>query len=91
MRARDLFYGLWVPDAFMQAVKEDKDWYLMCPDKCEGLSDSYGETFERIYMAYVKEGKFTRKMKAREHGLRFLMLKWKQAHHISIKTLQIKR
>ena len=72
LRARDLFYGLWVPDAFMQAVKEDKDWYLMCPDKCEGLSDSYGETFERIYMAYVKEGKFTRKMKARELWFKIL-------------------
>ena len=44
----------------------------MCPDKCEGLSDSYGATFERIYTAYVNEGKFTKKMKARELWFKIL-------------------
>lgn len=66
LRARDLFYGLWVPDLFMNAVKEDEDWYLMCPDVCPGLSDAYGSTFDKLYRSYVEDGKFTKKMKARE-------------------------
>lgn len=72
LRARDLFYGLWVPDLFMEAVKDDKEWYLMCPDVCAGLSDAYGATFERIYSKYVEEGRFTKKMKARELWFKIL-------------------
>lgn len=72
LRARDLFYGLWVSDLFMQAVKDDKDWYLMCPDVSPGLSDAYGVTFERIYTAYVKDGRFTKKMKARDLWFKIL-------------------
>ena len=72
LRARDLFYGLWVPDLFMQAVKEDDYWYLMCPDVCPGLSDAYGDTFEKIYNSYVEEGRFTKKMKARELWFKIL-------------------
>ena len=72
LRARDLFYGLWVSDLFMQAVKDDGYWYLMCPDVCPGLSDAYGATFERIYNSYVKEEKFTKKMKARELWFKIL-------------------
>lgn len=72
LRARDLFYGLWVSDLFMQAVKDDKDWYLMCPDVCPGLSDAYGVTFERIYTAYVEDGRFTKKIKARDLWFKIL-------------------
>ena len=72
LRARDLFYGLWVSDLFMQAVKDDGYWYLMCPDVCPGLSDAYGATFERIYNSYVEEGRFTKKMKARELWFKIL-------------------
>ena len=72
LRARDLFYGLWVSDLFMQAVKDDGYWYLMCPDVCPGLSDAYGATFERIYNSYVNEEKFTKKMKARELWFKIL-------------------
>ena len=72
LRARDLFYGLWVSDLFMQAVKDDGYWYLMCPDVCPGLPDAYGATFERIYNSYVNEEKFTKKMKARELWFKIL-------------------
>ena len=55
MRARDLFYGLWIPDLFMERVKSGADWTLMCPDKCPGLSDVYGEEFEKLYQKYEKD------------------------------------
>ena len=66
LRARDLFYGIWVPDAFMEAVKSDKEWYLMCPDACHGLSDCFGEQFTKLYNHYISLGKFKTKIAARE-------------------------
>ena len=66
MRARDLFYALWIPDLFMKKVEDDDYWYLMCPNKCPGLSDCYGETFDTLYNNYVIEEKYNKKMKARE-------------------------
>lgn len=56
-RARDLFYGLWIPDEFMRRVKEGKDWTLMCPHECPGLADVYGEEFTALYRKYETEGK----------------------------------
>lgn len=64
-RARDLFYGMWMNDLFMRRVKEDKDWTLMCPNICPGLSDVWGEEFDNLYMKYEKEGKGRKKIKAR--------------------------
>lgn len=66
MRARDLFYGLWVPDLFMQRVKDDGDWSLMDPSVAPGLADVYGEEFERLYEKYEAEGRVERTVKARE-------------------------
>lgn len=66
MRARDLFYGLWVPDLFMQRVKEDGDWTLFDPSVASGLADVYGEEFERLYEKYEAAGKGERTVKARE-------------------------
>ena len=65
MRARDLFYALWVPDLFMEKVKADADWALFCPHKCPGLADCYGEAFTQLYNQYVAEGKANKVMKAR--------------------------
>lgn len=65
-RTRDLFLGLWIPDLFMKRVKEDKDWSLMCPMMCEGLSETYGEEFEKLYEKYEEEGKYIKKIKAQE-------------------------
>ena len=66
VRARDLFYAMWVPDLFMKRVEEDSDWYLMCPDECPGLTDVYGEEFEELYNNYVEEGRYKRIVKAQE-------------------------
>jgi ribonucleoside-diphosphate reductase alpha chain len=65
MRARDLFYALWIPDLFMEKVKEDADWALFCPFKCPGLADCYGDAFRTLYEKYVSEGKANKVLKAR--------------------------
>lgn len=64
-RARDLFYGLWIPDLFMKRVKSDDIWSLMCPDECTGLTSCYGNEFEELYTKYEIEGKFRKQVKAR--------------------------
>ena len=66
LRARDLFYAMWVPDLFMKCVEEDSDWYLMCPDECPGLNDTYGEDFEELYNKYVTEKRYKSVIKAQE-------------------------
>lgn len=66
MRARDLFYALWIPDLFMQRVKEDGVWSLMCPDRCKGLSDVYGDEFIELYEQYEREGKYNKQVKAQD-------------------------
>jgi ribonucleoside-diphosphate reductase alpha chain len=53
-RARDLFYGLWIPDLFMERVKAQKDWTLFCPDRARGLSDCYGDAFNELYLKYER-------------------------------------
>ena len=72
MRARDLFYALWIPDLFMKRVAKDADWTLMCPDVCPGLSDCYGDKFEALYTKYESEGKGIKTIKAREVWFKIL-------------------
>jgi ribonucleoside-diphosphate reductase alpha chain len=66
LKARDLFYALWIPDLFMNRDKTDGTWTLMCPDECPGLSDVYGEEFEALYCKYETEGKGRVTVKARD-------------------------
>ena len=66
MRARDLFYAMWIPDLFMRRVEEDTTWTLMCPNECPGLYDSHGEEFEKKYLQYEKGNKGRKTIKARE-------------------------
>jgi len=56
MRARDLFYALWIPDLFMKRIEANGDWSLFCPQEAPGLSDCFGEEFERLYEKYEKQG-----------------------------------
>jgi ribonucleoside-diphosphate reductase alpha chain len=71
-RCRDLFLALWVPDLFMQRVKENKKWSLMCPDRCQGLSDVYGDEFNALYELYESEGKYTRQVDAQDLWFKIL-------------------
>ena len=72
MRARDLFYGLWVPDLFMEKVKLDKEWCLFCPDTCPDLSDLVGVDFQEKYEEYERDQKQVKTIKARELWYRIL-------------------
>jgi ribonucleoside-diphosphate reductase alpha chain len=66
MRARDLFYALWIPDLFMQRVENNEDWSLFCPNEAPGLADCHGEEFVRLYEKYEKEGRARETIKAQE-------------------------
>ena len=66
MRARDLFYAMWIPDLFMKRVEENGDWTLMCPNECPHLFDTYGDEFEKLYTSYEQVGKGRKTIKARE-------------------------
>ena len=66
VRARDLFYALWVPNLFMEKVKNNEDWYLMNPSVSVNLSKVHGVEFNKLYEKYVSEGKYVEKIKARE-------------------------
>jgi ribonucleoside-diphosphate reductase alpha chain len=66
MRARDLFYAMWIPDLFMKRVQEDGNWTLMCPNECPNLFDSYGDEFEKVYEKYELAKKGRKTIKARE-------------------------
>ncbi|MCB7482055.1 ribonucleoside-diphosphate reductase subunit alpha [Christiangramia sediminis] len=66
MRARDLFYAMWMPDLFMKRVEQNAEWTLMCPNECPGLFDTYGDDFEKLYEKYEAEDKGRKTIKARE-------------------------
>ena len=66
MRARDLFYALWIPDLFMKRIEANGDWSLFCPQEAPGLSDCFGEEFERLYEKYEKQGLARETVKAQD-------------------------
>lgn len=72
MKARDLFYALWIPDLFMERVNTNGDWTLMCPDECPGLSDAYGDDFVKLYTDYETKNKGRKTIKARDLWFRIM-------------------
>jgi len=66
MRARDLFYALWICDLFMKRVEADGQWSLFCPHEAPGLQDCWGEEFEALYERYEKEGRARKTIKAQD-------------------------
>ncbi|WP_339904471.1 ribonucleoside-diphosphate reductase subunit alpha [uncultured Cyclobacterium sp.] len=66
LRARDLFYAVWVSDLFMKRVEANEEWSLFCPHEAPGLGDCHGEEFERLYEKYEKEGRARETIKAQE-------------------------
>jgi ribonucleotide reductase alpha subunit len=71
-RARDLFYAMWIPDLFMERVKNNGQWSLMCPDQCRGLCDCYGDEFNKLYEKYESEGKYTKQIDAQSLWFKIL-------------------
>ena len=66
MRARDLFYAMWIPDLFMERVKADGEWSLFCPNEAPGLDDCHSGEFEALYHTYEQEGRARKTVKAQE-------------------------
>lgn len=66
LRARDLFYALWIPDLFMRRVHENATWCLMCPRQSPGLESVWGDAFERLYTRYENEGRYVKRVLARD-------------------------
>ncbi|XP_052754710.1 ribonucleoside-diphosphate reductase large subunit isoform X1 [Galleria mellonella] len=64
VRARELFYALWIPDLFMKRVEKNENWSLMCPHDCPGLADCWGEEFEALYEKYEGENRYVKQVKA---------------------------
>jgi ribonucleoside-diphosphate reductase alpha chain len=77
-RARDLFYALWIPDLFMERVREGKVWSLMCPDECRGLSDVHSDDFKRLYERYEAEGRYKKQLPAQELWWQILQMQIEQ-------------
>jgi ribonucleotide reductase alpha subunit len=71
-RTRDLFLALWIPDLFMERVKENGVWSLMCPDQCPGLCDVYGDDFKALYLKYESEGRFVKQVPAQKVWFKIL-------------------
>jgi len=66
MKARDLFYALWIPDIFMKRVEQNGNWSLFCPNEAKGLAESWGPEFEKLYEKYEQEGKARKTVKAQD-------------------------
>ncbi len=65
-KARDLFYGLWIPDLFMERVEAQQSWSLFCPHECPGLNDVYGDDYRVLYESYESQGKARKTIQARD-------------------------
>jgi len=66
LRARDLFYALWIPDLFMKRVEENGKWSLFCPNEAPGLHDCWGDEFEALYQRYEQEERARKTVDAQE-------------------------
>jgi ribonucleoside-diphosphate reductase alpha chain len=66
LRARDLFYALWISDLFMKRVEENGNWSLFCPNEAPGLADTFGDEFVKLYEKYEAEGRARKTIKAQE-------------------------
>jgi len=72
MKARDLFYALWIPDLFMERVKENGKWSFFCPNECPGLSDVYGDAFKELYEKYESSDNVRKSVNARDLWFKIL-------------------
>ena len=72
LKARDLFYALWISDLFMECVHNNKKWYLFCPDSAPGLCNCYGEEYKNLYNSYVEKKIYKKEMNARDLWIKIL-------------------
>ena len=72
LRARDLFYALWISDLFMERVHTNSKWSLFCPDRTPGLSECYGDNYKKLYLKYESKNLFTKQINARDLWIKIL-------------------
>jgi ribonucleotide reductase alpha subunit len=72
LKARDLFYALWISDLFMERVKGNAKWSLFCPNECVGLDNAYGDSFKALYEKYEADGKARKIVNARDLWFKIL-------------------
>ena len=72
LRARDLFYALWISDLFMERVQSSLKWSLFCPDKCPGLDNVYGDEYKKLYCEYESSGMYSKQIEARDLWIKIL-------------------
>ena len=71
-KCRDLFYGLWISDLFMERGMGNKMWSLFCPDKCPGVCDCYGDDYNQLYIKYETEQRYNKQILARDLWVKIL-------------------
>jgi ribonucleoside-diphosphate reductase alpha chain len=73
LKARDLFYAMWISDLFMERVKDNSKWSMFCPNECPGLHEVYGNDFKELYEKYEAiEGKARKVVNARDLWFKIL-------------------
>ncbi len=72
LRARDLFYALWISDLFMERVHTNSKWSLFCPDRSPGLDDCYGEEYKKLYLDYESKNLYVKQINARDLWIKVL-------------------
>jgi ribonucleoside-diphosphate reductase alpha chain len=65
-RSHNLNLANWIPDLFMQRVKNDEDWSLIDPSIAPDLPDLFGDAFEKRYLELEAAGKVASKISARK-------------------------
>jgi len=69
MRARDLFYGLWMNDLFMERLEANSHWTLFSPSEVPGLTDVWGDEFRLMYETYERADNGSRGKRIRASDL----------------------
>lgn len=72
LKARDLFYAMWISDLFMERVKGNAKWSLFCNNACPGLIETYGDEFAELYEKYETDGKAVKTINARDLWFKIL-------------------
>jgi ribonucleoside-diphosphate reductase alpha chain len=66
LRARDLFYAMWISDLFMERVEANAAWSLFDPGTAPGLDDVHGQAYRALYLKYEAEGRAVKVLPAQD-------------------------
>jgi ribonucleoside-diphosphate reductase alpha chain len=66
LRARDLFYALWISDLFMKRVESNGMWSVFDPATAPGLEDVWGDAYVALYERYEAEGRAVKTLPAQD-------------------------